>query len=148
MKEERNSIPVTALIMIRRGNEVLLMKRFNTGYEDGKYCFPGGHVEKGEEIKKAAIREAKEEIGIDIEEDKVNVIHVFNRKVKDNAYIDFILECHEWKGNIRIMEKDKADEIKWFDIDNMPNNVIPFMKEVFKDNSGFYIPFGWDESDV
>ena len=67
MLEKRNTIPITALLMLRKGNKVLLLRRFNTGYEDGNYCFPGGHVEKGEPIYKAMIREAKEEIGIEIE---------------------------------------------------------------------------------
>ena len=145
MNEERNTLPITALLMMRKENKVLLMRRYNTGYEDGKYCFPGGHVEKAEEIKKAAIREAKEEIGVDIKEEKIKVIHVLNRKVKDNAYIDFILECNEWNGEIKIMEEDKADELKWFDINNLPNNILPFMNKVFKNNSDFYISYGWEE---
>ena len=103
MKEERNAIPMTALLMLRKENEVLLLRRFNTGYEDGKYCFPGGHVEKGEQIHKAMIREAREEIGIDIEDKNLNLIHIFNRKVKDNAYVDFIFECKEWQGEVKII---------------------------------------------
>ena len=103
MKVERNTIPMTALLILRKENKVLLLRRFNTGYEDGKYCFPGGHVEKGEPIHKAMIREAKEEIGIDIKDKDLNLVHICNRKVKDNAYVDFIFECKEWKGKIEIM---------------------------------------------
>ena len=53
------------------------------------------------------IREAKEEIGIDIKDKDLNLVHICNRKVKDNAYVDFIFECKEWKGKIEIMEKEK-----------------------------------------
>ena len=71
---ERNKIPITAQLAVMQDDKVLLLKRYNTGYEDGKYSLPGGHVEKGEEVTKAAIREAKEEIGIEIEPDDLSVI--------------------------------------------------------------------------
>ena len=143
MREERNTIPMTVLLMLRKENKVLLLRRFNTGYEDGKYCFPGGHVEKVEPIHKAMIREAKEEIGIDINEKDLNLVHVCNRKVKSNAYVDFIFECKEWQGKVEITEKDKSDDLRWFDLNNLPSNVIPFMKEVFDNTQKLYIPYGW-----
>lgn len=145
MKEERNTIPMTALLMLKKNNKVLLLRRFNTGYEDGKYCFPGGHVDKGEPIHKAMIREAKEEIGIEIEEKNLNLKYICNRKVKDNAYVDFIFECKVWKGEVKIIEIDKSDEIKWFDLNSIPDNIIPFMKEIFNNKKSLYIPYGWEE---
>ena len=144
MLEKRNTVPITALLMLKRENKILLLRRFNTGYEDGKYCFPGGHVEKGEAIYKAMIREAKEEIGINIKEENLILKHVLNRKVNDNAYVDFLFECKEWQGEIKLNEKDKSDEVKWFDFDNIPENIIPFMKEVFDNEKKLYIPYGWD----
>ena len=56
MSEKRNTVPITALLMLKKANKILLLKRINTGYEDGKFCFPGGHVEKGEPIHEAMIR--------------------------------------------------------------------------------------------
>lgn len=142
---KRNTIPVTALLMLRKSDKLLLMRRANTGYEDGKYCFPGGHVEKGEEVTKAMIREAKEEIGIDIKYDDLILKHILNRKVKDNAYIDFIFECRNWEGTPIIMEKDHSDELKWFNLDELPENVISFMKDVFKNQNKIYMPIDWEE---
>ena len=144
MLEKRNTVPITALLMLKRENKILLLRRFNTGYEDGNYCFPGGHVDKGEAIYKAMIREAKEEIGINIKEENLILKHVLNRKVNDNAYVDFLFECKEWQGEIKLNEKDKSDEVKWFDFDNIPENIIPFMKEVFDNEKKLYIPYGWD----
>lgn len=147
MEKQRNKIPVTAQIVLQKQNKILLIRRCNTGYEDGKYSLPGGHVEKGEEIKRAAIREAKEEIGIEIRKENLQVIHVLNRKVKDNAYIDFILTCKEWEGTVKINEEDKCDEIKWVELDKMPSNIIPFIKEIFskENDKKFYIAYGWEE---
>lgn len=147
MKEIRNKIPVTVQIVLIKENKILLMKRYNTGYEDGRYSLPGGHVEKGEEIKQAAIREVNEEIGVEIDKENLEVLHVLYRKVEDNAYVDFILECKEWSGEIEIKEKDKCNEIKWADITNLPCNVIPFIKKIFtKEHKGeYYISYGWEE---
>ena len=65
--EKRNKLPISVQLLLEEDNNILLMKRKNTGYEDGKYCLPGGHVEAHEEIRKALIREIKEEIGIDVD---------------------------------------------------------------------------------
>lgn len=144
---ERNKIPVTALIMLIKNGKILLLRRQNTGYEDGKYSLPGGHVEKAEEIKEAAIREAKEEIGINIDYKDLSVVHVLNRKVKDNAYVDFVLKASKWNGNIEIKEKDLCDELVWADISNLPDNTIPFVKNVIE-NKSFYISYGWKENNI
>ncbi len=51
-------------VIPKRGDEILLFRRFNTGFGDGQYSFPAGHVEEGESVTATAIREALEEAGI------------------------------------------------------------------------------------
>lgn len=146
-KRERHKIPITVqLLMINEADEVLLTRRLNTGYEDGKYCLPGGHVEENEEIKSAMIREAKEEIGVDINENDLEVYKVINRRVNKGEYIDFILKPKNWKGEIQIKEKDKCDDIMWANINKIPQNTLPFIQEVLKNDKAFYIPYNWEES--
>lgn len=142
--EERNKVAITALLLLTKDDKVLVTRRYNTGYEDGKYALPGGHVEKGEEIREAAIREAYEELGITIDKKDLEVQNVFNRKIKEDAYVDFILKCNTWQGDVQNKEKDKCDELKWINKNNIPENIIPFVKELFKDDN-FYIPYGWEE---
>ena len=62
----RHSIICASYLLLVRDTEVLLSRRFNTGYEDGNYSLPAGHVDKGESVADALVREAKEEIGIDV----------------------------------------------------------------------------------
>lgn len=112
MEKERNKLPVTVQLILKKGDKVLLLKRANTGFGDGQYGFVGGHVEKAEEIKKAMIREAKEEIDIDILEENLEVKHVMHRKVGDIEYIDFVLTTDKWSGKEKIMEPEKCDEIR------------------------------------
>jgi 8-oxo-dGTP pyrophosphatase MutT (NUDIX family) len=63
MKERFKLIPAVYLIL-RRNDEVLLLRRANTGYQDGKYSLIAGHLDGDELATEGMIREAKEEAGI------------------------------------------------------------------------------------
>ena len=74
-----NTIPASLIFFRRKNkngqNEYLLHQRKNTGFDDGKYSTAGGHMEKGETYISAAIREAKEETGLDINLKTVNSLN-------------------------------------------------------------------------
>lgn len=63
-----------------KDKKVLLLRRFNTGYQDGNYSFPAGHVDEGESVADTLVREAKEEIGVGIKKKDINLAHVMHRK--------------------------------------------------------------------
>lgn len=90
------------------------------------------------------IREAKEEIGIDIQENDLEVKHVMNRKVGEKEYIDFVLITNKWSGTEKNMEPNKCEFLKWFPINDLPENIIDFEKNILKKHNEFYIPWGWD----
>lgn len=144
MGEERYKMPVSVQIMLfNENNQVLLLKRKSTGFGDGEYGFVGGHVEKNEEIKRAIIRETKEEIGIEIKEQNLKFRSVLNRKVNDDIeYIDFVFMAKEWTGNIKNMEQGKCSELIWCDINNLPQNIIDFEKYLIE-NKDTFITWGW-----
>lgn len=142
--EKRNTIPVTVQLILEKDNEILFMKRKNTGYADGKYGLPGGHVEKNEEIKQAMIRETKEEIGIEIKKEDLTLYKVLNRKISENIeYIDFVFKVKKWSRELQNVEKDKCDEILWIDKNQIPENTIDFIKEVLKNEKDIYLSYGW-----
>ena len=134
MKEHYKFYVAVFLYLTRvteNGKEILLQRRINTGYMDGKYDMAcSGHLELGESISMAVIREAKEEIGIDIEEKDVQLVSVVHPYQEE--YINLFFSAKTYKGTPQIMEKEKCDDLRWFKIDDLPDNTIEKIKQVIK----------------
>ena len=149
-QDNRFSTASAVMLLLTRNNgtEVLLQKRVNTGYMDGMWdCGASGHVDAGESMKSALIREAKEEINIDININDVNFATIAHKYTNGSGLIYyngyFIVE--NYKGIPKINEPNKCSEIKWVQINGLPENTIPDRKEAVK-NFLLGIPyheFGW-----
>ena len=61
---------VAVNLLFLKDNKVCLMRRYNTGWNDGMYALMGGHVEDGENPINTAIREAKESTEKSIKENR------------------------------------------------------------------------------
>jgi len=139
------TLPVAAHLFLMKSNEILLLRRFNTGYEDGNYSVIAGHIDGGEDVYTAMIREAKEEAGVDIARENLEIIQVMHRLAADSERIDYFFRCDKWVGGIRNMEPDKCDELLWADINNPPGNTIGYIRKAIINYKGG-IPFsiyGW-----
>ena len=132
------------LILIQK-NQILLLRRYNTGYEDGNYSIVAGHIDGNESVIHAMQREAWEEAGITIDEKDLEIAHVMHRKAKDRESIDYFLTCKNYTGEIQIMEKDKCDELKFYDLDNLPENIIPYVRKAIQyyQNGKTFSVYGW-----
>lgn len=144
MKERYRFISAVYLILIKE-NKVLLLKRANTGYEDGNYSLVAGHMDGNETIKQAMIREAYEEAGIIIDENDMEIAAFLHRKT-DPERFDFFLRCDRWSGEVTNMEPDKCSELSWYDINNLPENIIPCVKKAIENyqNNIMFDNFGWE----
>lgn len=144
MAERFKLIPTPHLILIKDGR-ILLLRRFDTGYEDGNYSVVAGHLNGNETFFQAAVREAKEEVGIDIRAGDLEVLHVMHRKVQNEERIDFFIQARIWKGEPKNTEPNKCDDLRWFDVDNLPTNTIPYIRHAIDciRNKVFYGEFGW-----
>ncbi len=121
--EKRANFHITVGLVLIEDNKVLMMKRQNTGYMDGMYALVAGHVEVGESFKEAIIREAKEEVGITLKEENLDYVCAIRRGT-NSEYINMYLACSEYEGIEENIEVEKCEEIRWIDIDNLPDNVI------------------------
>jgi ADP-ribose pyrophosphatase YjhB (NUDIX family) len=140
----RNQYPVAVHLFFLQETQILLLRRFNTGYEDGKYSVVAGHVDSGESVTQAAMREAKEEVGVSLKGENLEVVHVMNRKSEDER-IDFFMIVKHWTGCIRNCEPEKCDELTWYPIDELPENVIPYVRHGIEryQKEIYYSEFGW-----
>lgn len=144
MSKERYKMPVSVQIMLfNQNNEVLLLRRKSTGFGDESYGFIGGHVEQNEKVIDAAIREAKEEVGIAINSENLIFKSVMNRKVNETTeYIDFVFCVRKWHGKVTNMEPEKCSEIAWCKTNNLPSNIIDFEKCLINNND-IFLSWGW-----
>lgn len=133
------------LVLIKEG-QVLLLRRFNTGYQDGNYSFVAGHLDGGETSKECIIREASEEAGVKVRPEDLEVVHVMHRLSPDREYFDIYLRAEKWTGNVTNMEPDKCDELKWYQMDSLPDNMLPEVKLALEsiNKNVHYGEFGWE----
>jgi 8-oxo-dGTP diphosphatase len=118
--------PVAVHIFLLRENYVLLLRRANTGYEDGNYSVVAGHLDGGESVTQAAIREAHEEVGIALRPTDLKVVGVRHR-VSNDERIDFFLTATAWGGTLTNHEPDNCSELRWYALDALPANMIPYV---------------------
>jgi 8-oxo-dGTP diphosphatase len=146
MTVQRTTFPVTVHLFLIRDGQVLLLRRFNTGYRDGSYSVPAGHLDGGESVITAMIREAREEVGILVEPRDLRVVGVMHRREGDER-IDFFLAATRWQGEIVNAEPEKCDEVAWFPLDRLPGNVVPYVAKALANyRAGIWFDsFGWDD---
>ena len=118
----------TDSVTVAGSGEETYRDRKNTGNDDGKYELPGGHLEMGEDIYDAVIRESKEELLVDIKREDIRIVHLMHHYTKER--LNFIFEID---GNLidpKIGEEDKCEELVWVDILNLPNNISDKMRRI------------------
>jgi 8-oxo-dGTP diphosphatase len=119
-------IPESHLFLVQDGR-ILLLRRCNTDYEDGKYSVVAGHMEDGETAREAICREAREEAGIELLPDDLAFAHVVHRADRGQR-VGFFFSALRWRGEPRNMEPHKADDFRWFPLDALPDDMVPYVR--------------------
>jgi len=140
----RARFPVTVHLLFFRGDQILLLRRFNTGFRDGEYSVPAGHLDGNETVMAAAAREAEEEIGVQIEAGEIAFSSVMHRNEGDER-VDFFVHVRRWHGEPVNAETDKCDELRWTDVHDLPENMIPYVKKAIQNHHRGIVfdEFGW-----
>jgi 8-oxo-dGTP diphosphatase len=121
---ERIKTVLAVYLLLADDDRLLFLRRQNSGWQDGRYTVPAGHVDEGESAKAAIVREAREEIGVQLEADDLQVAHVMHRKDQD-PYVDIYFRCRNWTGTPQVMEPHKADDMLWAPIGSLPVEMVP-----------------------
>ncbi len=107
-------------LIIKNEKWEILFWRRKSDFKNGYFqIIPAGHLEWEETVFDCAIREAREEVGIDIQENDLKVIHISHRvSMGERVYFDIYVEVRNYTWEIKLCEDDKCSEIKFVDIDN------------------------------
>ena len=111
--------------------QILLHRRKNTDYQDGKWDIAAsGHVDEGETAKMAVVRECAEELGIDVKIKDLSFVHLSHRvsNTGGRTYYDIYFVVNKYHGIPKVIEPDKCSELRWFKIDDLPNEIIDIRK--------------------
>lgn len=126
---ERHLTRTAVFVILECDNKVFFLRRSNTGWADGLLTIPAGHVDKGDQIREAAVKEAKEEACVDVEIEDLEFVHVdFLR----DEYTNFYFKAKKWNGEPRLGEPELASEALWVDKAAIPEDVTPQLKRMFK----------------
>lgn len=138
MSEDRHTvIPAVWVFVTNEKNEIFLLRRANTGWRDGYWTVPAGHVEKDEGPTGAAVRELEEEAGLHIEPSQLENPLVYFYPADDRQFerVSVFFTLKEYTGTPKNAEPHKADQSGWFDIDNLPEKLPPLLKRAIFDIS-------------
>lgn len=151
-------VPAAYVVLLRESaegrREVLLQLRQGTPYMDGWWaCGAAGHVEQGETVLQGAAREAREELGIQVDPDHLDLAATVQRTcvipsgVEER--IDLFLTATTWSGEPAIQEPDKAGAVRWWPLDELPPKVVPHervaLESVASGERGSFHALGFDQ---
>ena len=124
-------------VMLLNDNKVLLGHRVtkakDTGgiYEPDSWTFPGGKQEYNETVLETAIRETKEETNLDLKE--LYVYTATDEFQSDRHFVTIGVISSSYEGELKVMEPDKINEWKWFDLNDLPKNIYTPSKNMIEE---------------
>ena len=123
----------SAYLFLIKDGKILLQRRFQTGFEDGNYGVPSGHMDGNETPREACARECGEEIGLILKPDDLTVVHTMHRKASKDERIDFFMTASQYEGEVENMEPHKCDDLQWFPLNALPDNTIPYVRKAIEE---------------
>lgn len=126
---ERHLTRTAVFVILERDNKVFFLRRANTGWADGLLTIPAGHVDKGDQVREAAIKETKEEARVEVALEDLEFVHVDYLR---DEYTNFYFKTKKWVGEPNLGEPHLASEAVWIDKDEIPEDVTPQLKRLFK----------------
>ena len=147
---KRFKIKIAACLLLMEQGKICLQRRQGTGIDDGWYTIPMGGVESGERPMETLIREAKEEIGIDLSPEDVRLGHaMYRRHTMPDGYIfyqqDLFFCVSSYGGVVQNLELHKADDVRFFSLQELPEKLVPHIKQAIGCalRGEFYSEFGF-----
>ena len=127
MTERYRSI-VDVHVILRREGRILLLRRAGNVWATGMLCLPSGHLEDGESVLSAAVRETKEETGIALDPAILRLaLSIHQRHAGTvHARVGFVFEPASWDGEPVNAEPGKCSELLWADPASLPPDTVDY----------------------
>jgi 8-oxo-dGTP diphosphatase len=141
---ERHQTFEAVLVVIQKGNQVLLHKRKNTGWMDGWFDVPSGHLDPGESILDAASREVYEEVGLKVFTEDLKIFHISQADTGNGKpYTYFIFRINHWEGEPILGEPDMAEDLGFRSLNNLPQNIPPYTRSGLENINSKEVTFSY-----
>jgi 8-oxo-dGTP diphosphatase len=118
--------------ILRAPQRLLLIRRAGTGYRDGQFSLPAGHLDGGEDAVTGLIRELREELAIEADPHRCRLallMHSAPEDAEDSEYLHLFFFVDSWNGEPRIAEPDKCSELRWADDRALPEDLVDYVGE-------------------
>ncbi|MEE2061612.1 NUDIX domain-containing protein [Rhodococcus artemisiae] len=127
-------VPV-AYVYLGRDDKVLLQRRQNTGYMDDMWVAgAAGHIELGETAAGTAVREAGEELGVQLDSAALRPVTIMQRTDRTanprEQCADWFFTVATWSGEPAALETNKCAAIAWFSLANLPDEIPEYERVV------------------
>lgn len=122
-------IQIGCNIFVVQESKLLFGRRKNT-YGKGSWGLPGGHLEYGEKLIDAAKRELEEETGI--KDGNLSLVAIIDDPRQDQHYIHIAFKLENFVGEVKLMEPEKCEEWKFFNINELPENIFIGHKKIIE----------------
>jgi 8-oxo-dGTP diphosphatase len=142
---------LAAFVVLKKDGKCPFVFRTKTDWMNEHYGLPAGKVEKEESCVEAAVREAKEEAGVEIRAENLKYMITVHRfeGAEDHApeWIDVYFETEKWKGEPFNAEPDKHGHLEWFEMTSLPESTVPSQKFAIEEftKGKTYSEYGWDK---
>ena len=131
-KTEKHKVIPAVFVVAYHNSKILLHRRANTGFRDGDYDVPSGHVEKDEKPNIAGARELFEEAQVKCDANDIELFHVITNEAetpeKPYLYMFFRIALDKCSGTPAIGEPNKCDDMGMFPIKSLPENITPHVR--------------------
>lgn len=117
---ERVKFNASVSFLVEKDQQFLLFYRTDGHFNGGWWVLPAGHIEAGETAIQTVIREAKEELGIDVAVRDVVFGHIVHNLVGENKRMDFYFRVKNFKGELKNLEPEKCAKMEFFSKNSMP----------------------------
>jgi 8-oxo-dGTP diphosphatase len=141
----RHRVVVDVHLLLLQNGQVLLGLRQNTGFADGCWHVPAGHLAAGESLPEALAREAREELGIVVDPGSTRLVHVMHHA---SGRVAVFFAVKDWRGRVENREPDKCRALHWHDLERLPPCTVDYACRAIADwrEGRAFSLYGWSPS--